>query len=92
MKTISFYRYSYSFYRDGQDRPVVDAHIEGKFVQRLFITAEGGNELYTALRNYQRKLHSSHIRQSKWTDNGADDLFCKAFIKYDNMNGIQGLA
>lgn len=89
MSTISFNRYSYKFYRDEQDRPVVDAFVAGEFVQRLFITAEGGNKLYTDLRNYKSSLVSSNIRFDKWADRGADDLFCKAFIQFDELNSVK---
>ena len=91
MKTISFFRYSYKFYKTEAGQPVVDAMIEDKFVQRLFITAEGGNDLYTDLRKYQRKLLDSHIRFDKWADRGADEIFCNAFIRFDQLNSITGL-
>lgn len=88
MKTISFYRYSYQFHRDEQNRPVVDALIEGKFVQRMFVTPEDGNELFLNLRKYQTEIERCHIRSSKWVDRGADNLYCKMFIKLDELNSV----
>ena len=88
MKTITFNRYSYSFYRNEQGQPIVDHHIEGKFVQRMRITAEGGNELYTNLRKYKADIERSCIRMDKWVDRGADNIFCKAFIAFDRLNSI----